>query len=333
MKKLKASIKNREFTGVYLFYGEEEYLKTRYETELINALVPEEARMMNLDIFEEKRISADGIIEVLKAPPFLSESRVVIVRDSGFFKSGKKEDSERIAGFLSELPPEAHLIFNEKEVDKRARAFKAAEKAGRAVEFKTPGEKDLMKWVALELSKSKVKIAPETAAYFLRSIGGDMETAVREMEKLAAFKGEGGAVLEGDIDAVCVKALETRIFDLVGTMGRGELKKALTIYRNLIMTKEPPMRVLAMVTRQIRLIYQCKTLSREGVSLSEAAARLGQREFVVRECMRQAGSFSEETLRRALEDCLDADMSIKTGRMKDELAVELLIVKYSGNTC
>ena len=59
------------------------------------------------------------------------------------------------------------------------------------------------------------------------------------------------------------------------------------------------------------------------------AAKLGLRDFAVREYLRQSKRFSVKGWEAALRECLDTDLAIKSGRMPEETAVELLIVKYS----
>ena len=82
--------------------------------------------------------------------------------------------------------------------------------------------------------------------------------------------------------------------------------------------------------RQFRLMLQSRALSSQGLGQEEIARRLGQRGFVVAECLRQGHNFSLEALEQALRDCLEADVSVKTGRMGDKLAVETLIIRYAG---
>ncbi len=45
--------------------------------------------------------------------------------------------------------------------------------------------------------------------------------------------------------------------------------------------------------------------------------------------MQQSRTFSKQELRRILEDALDTEELVKTGRLNDVMSVELFIVKYS----
>ena len=87
--------------------------------------------------------------------------------------------------------------------------------------------------------------------------------------------------------------------------------------------------ILSLMTRQFRMILGAKLLSEAGISNGEIATRLEVRDFAVREYLRQATYFSKEQLEQAMSDCLQTDLDIKSGRIAETLAVELLLIRYS----
>lgn len=327
MKEVKADIKQRSFRPCYLFFGPEDYLRKAYAEQLKNALVDETAAMMNFDSFEGKQPVAP-IFAAAETLPFLAEKRAVFVVDSELFQPGRQKDSEEMLAYLPQIPESTCLVFVEQAVDKRSKLYKALAKAGRAVECKTPSEKELVNWAARRVQAAGRQIDSRTVMHLLSTVGTDMHTLSMELDKLTAYPGSGADIRAEDIDAVCTKSLETKIFDMVDALGRKEPEKALRIYRNLLMLKEPAIKILAMVIRQFRLLYQCKYLLGQGETKAGVVARMGVSEFVVRKTMAQAENFNLETLGRALEDCLAADIGFKTGKINDDLAVELLLIRY-----
>lgn len=329
MKELKNDIKNKQFKSCYLFYGSEGYLKKAYENSIKKAIVDESFETMNFDMFDDKKVLTTKVIDALETLPFMAEKRFVLVRDSGLFQTGRKDESEKMADYLSTIPESACLLFVEEEIDKRGRLYKSIVKNGRAVEFKTPDEKTLVNWIMSELKKKKMEINSATAIYLIRTTGSNMENIVGEIEKLSAYKAQNGKIENEDIDKVCIKSFETKIFDLVAAIGNKKPETALEIYRNMLLMKESPIMILAMIIRQFRLIFQCKLLLKQGEASASIAQRLSQREFVIRECVKQSQNFSIEILEKAVKECLETDIAIKTGGMTGELAVELLILSYS----
>ncbi len=327
LKNLKEDIKNRRFKRVYLFFGDENYLKKTYIDELRNAIIPKGAEMMNLDVFQEKKIESKKISDACETFPFMNDLRLIIVKDSELFIQGNKNESEKTAEYVKNIPETSVLIFVEEKVDKRGKLYKAVSTNGECIECKIPNEKEMLLWTEKAVLKKGLTMKKNVILYFIRSINNGMETALIEIEKLADYIGKG-EVCEKDIDNICTKSLEVKIFDMVAAIGNKKIKEALDIYNNMILMKEAPIMILAMIARQFRIILQSKYLSEKGFYKSEIAEKIKQREFVVSECLSQAKNFKKKELLKALEDCLECDVNIKTGKVQDRLGVEMIIMKY-----
>ena len=98
-------------------------------------------------------------------------------------------------------------------------------------------------------------------SYLIASVGTDMEVLSREIEKLISYALNKNVISKEDIDAVCIKQLNVRIFDMMDAISVKNQKKTLDCYYELIAEKEPPMRILFMISRQFNLMLQAKDLS------------------------------------------------------------------------
>ena len=333
MKTLKKNWKNHEFGRCYLFYGAETYLIREYEAALTKAILPEGAEMMNHDIFEEKRATAAAIMDAAETLPFLNEKRLVTVRNSEFFqKGGRKEEGEKLKAFLADLPETVCLLFIEEKAEKTNGLYKAVAKYGQAVEFKKPTEKDLGTWIKKRCKENGMEMSEGVLNLFLQTVDHDMENIDGELQKLMAYKGEEKEIKAEDIRAVCTVSLEARVFDLVRAVAEKRPEKAGQIYRTLLSMKESPYMVLSLITRQFRLILETMLLSQSGMTNDAIGARLEIRDFAVKEYLRQSKRFSAEGWKHAVRDCLQVDLDIKSGKAAEETAVELLIMKYSGES-
>ena len=333
MKTLKKNWKNHEFSRCYLFYGTETYLIREYEAALTKAILPEGAEIMNHDIFEEKRATAAAIMDAAETLPFLNEKRLVTVRNSEFFqKGGRKEEGEKLKAFLADLPETVCLLFIEEKAEKTNGLYKAVAKYGQAVEFKKPTEKDLGTWIKKRCKENGMEMSEGVLNLFLQTVDHDMENIDGELQKLMAYKGEEKEIKAEDIRAVCTVSLEARVFDLVRAVAEKRPEKAVQIYRTLLSMKESPYMVLSLITRQFRLILETMLLSQSGMTNDAIGARLEIRDFAVKEYLRQSKRFSAEGWKHAVRDCLQVDLDIKSGKAAEETAVELLIMKYSGES-
>ena len=107
MQKLKADIKNRQFKNCYLFYGEEDYLKRLYRDSL-KAAVLNGGDDMNCTRFQGKETDVVQIKDLADTLPFFSDYRLIIVENSGLFKSAND-----LADYLPNMPDSTILLFVE----------------------------------------------------------------------------------------------------------------------------------------------------------------------------------------------------------------------------
>lgn len=324
MKSIQEDIKTGNFKQSYLLFGEEAYLKHQYKEKLLNALNPD-GDTMNFSRYEGKGVDVKQLIDLCETMPFFAERRIILLEDTGFFKN----KCEELADYMKSLPDYLVLVFSESEVDKRSRMYKAVKSGGRVTEFAKQDEKTLMRWAAGILGKEGRKITQRDVELFLTKTGTDMGNIRMELEKLITYTEGQDIVSAEDIEAVCVTQTTNKIFDMVRAVTEKNQKRALELYYDLLTLKEPPMRILFLLAKQFRQLLLTKKMSGEGASQNEIATRLGVPSFVVRNISACARSYTVEELEQAVEDFVDAEEAVKTGRLGDVLSVELLIVKYS----
>lgn len=324
MKSLQEDIKSGNFKSAYLLYGDEAYLRQQYKERLIHALNPEDDTM-NFSKYEGRGIEVREMIDLCETMPFFAEYRVILVENSSFFKN----KCDELAEYMKTLPEYVRFVFVEEEVDKRSKMYKAVKSCGSVVEFAKQDEKTLMRWAAGILAKEGRKITTRDMELFLTKTGTDMGNIRMELEKLITYTMGQDIVTAQDIEAVCTTRTENKIFEMVRAVTEKNQRRALDLYNDLLTLKEPPMRILFLLSKQFRQLCLAKKMAGEGASQNEIASRLGVPAFVVRNIMSCARSYSIDELEQAERDFVDAEEAVKTGTLQDGLSVELLIVKYS----
>ena len=324
MKSIQEDIKTGNYKQAYLLYGEEAYLKQQYKQNLVKALNPD-GDTMNFGRFAGKGIEVREIIDLCETMPFFSERRVILVEDSGFFKN----KCEELADYMKTLPDYVILIFAESEIDKRSRMFKAVKNVGRVTEFARQYEKTLMRWAAGILGREGKNITQKDMELLLIKTGTDMGNLRMELEKLIMYTEGRDVVTAADIEEICTTQIQNKIFEMVRAVTEKNQKRALELYYDLLTLKEPPMRILFLLAKQFRQLFLAKQYAAEGLSRNEIASRLGVPVFVAGNILTCARAYSAEELQAAVEDFVEAEEAVKTGRLGDTLSVELLIIKYS----
>lgn len=325
MKSLNEDLKNGQWNKVYLLYGEEAYLKKQYRDKMRSAMIsPDDT--MNYAYYEGKGINVNEVIDLAETLPFFAERRVIVMEDTGLFKSASSE----LADYIKDMPDTTCMIFVESEVDKRSKLYKAVQSKGRAVELGRQDEATLLRWIFGCFKRENKSVSENTVRYFLAKVGTDMENIQKELEKLFCYSLEKDNISTDDVDAVCTSQITNQIFDMVNAVADKKQKKALQYYYDLLTLKEPPMRILFLLARQFKLLLEVKELDKHGCDRKTIAEKTGLNPFVVNKYQVQAKAFSGNELRKIIEDSVDTEESVKTGRLTDTLGVELFIVKYSG---
>ena len=327
MKSLNEDLKTGKFKQVYLLFGEENYLKKQYKDRLTKALISEEDTM-NYAYYEGKGIDVREIIDLAETMPFFSERRLIVIENSGFFKNATPE----LAEYMKDIPETTYFIFVETELDKRSKLFKAVKDKGRIVELARQDEKTLVRWIYGNVKKEGKQITESSIHYLLSKCGTDMENLQKEMEKLFCYTLDKEVIQIEDIDAICTTQITNEIFDMVNAVAEKKQKRALDRYYDLLALKEPAMRILYLLSRQFRLLMEVKEMTGQGYDTKSIASKAGLHPFAVGKYIEQSRRFSKKELRNILEDSVDIEERVKTGRLQDVLAVELFIVKYSSNS-
>lgn len=321
MKQINEDIKQGNFKQIYLLYGEERYLKRQYKERLRKALCGDDDTM-NTHFYEGKDISIGEIIDLAETLPFLAERRVIFLTDSGLFKSG----GEKMAEYLASPNETTYFVFTESEIDKRSKLFKTVSSRGYSAEFAIQDENTLKRWVAGVLAKDNKKISEGTVQLLLSKTGTDMDNIQSELEKLICYCMERDVVTSEDVEAICTTRISNHIFDMINAIADRQQKRALELYYDLLALKEPPMRILFLIARQCNMLLQTKELKARGYDNRTIGSKIGVPPFIAGKYLTQASRFKTSLLRNAVQQCVETEAAVKSGKMNDRMSVEILIL-------
>ena len=323
MKKIKEDIASRTFETVYLLTGPEGYLRQNLKQALRQALAEEDG--MNYTYREGKETDVSELIGIAETLPFFAEKRLILVENSGLFKRGGDE----LAEYLPQTPDFTVWVFNEEEVDKRSRLYKAADKCGHVVECARLGPQDLESFVLKAFAREKQRVTKDAMELFLERCGDDLGHLVTEQEKLSAYCLGRDVRLE-DVEAVTSVTAQNRVFDMLDAIAQGKPREAFRLYEDMKALREPPMRILYLLTQQVNRLLQVKELDKQGLREGAIAEATGMRPFVVKKSLRQAQAFTVRQLRGRLERMAELDAAIKNGELEDALALETVLAEFAG---
>ncbi len=321
MQTINEDIKSGQFKPVYLLFGEEAFLKQSYKKRLKEAIAGDDT--MNYNYFEGKGLDVKELISLSDTMPFFSEKRLILVEDSGFFKSA----SEELAEYLPNMPDTTCIVFVEEAVDKRNKLYKKVKDLGYAAEMKRQDSSQLARWAATILQQNGRKITAQTMNLFLERTGDDMEMIRAELEKLISYTMGREVVTAEDVEAITTVQVTSKIFEMVNAIVTRKTRVAMDLYEDLLTLKEPPLRILFLIARQFNQLLLAKEMNSQGLDRGSIASKLKIPPFVAGKVISQAGVFSKDQILSFVESCVEAEEAVKTGRLNDRLAVELLITR------
>ena len=162
------------------------------------------------------------------------------------------------------MPDTARLFFLEsKALPKRHPVLKLAQssEAGHVKTFEVPRGNQLARWVRTKVKQAEAEIEPRAVQALCTFVGDDLYQLNQEIEKLAAYTDGQRAISFEDIQLLTPHARQASIFDMVDALGQRDGKTASRIYHTLLDAGDHPLALLAMITRQFRLLIQVKELA------------------------------------------------------------------------
>lgn len=148
---------------------------------------------------------------------------------------------------------------------------------------------------------------------FLSKTGNDMELITQELEKLLCYTMEKDIIEAEDVEAICANQISGKIFDMVELLDAKESKRALDLYYDLLMLKEPAMRILFLVTRHFQILMQLSDMMGGGFDYKSMASKVGVPEFAVRKYAGQARAFQGKRLEQIVRECVQHGEISKPG--------------------
>jgi len=171
----------------------------------------------------------------------------------------------------------------------------------------------------------KVNIDDITINYLIENCGTSLQDLINESRKLIEYAGQGETVTKGDIDNLCIKQMESIIFDLTDNLGKKNVAVAMQVLNNLIYSKEPIQKILMTLYNHFKKVYITKIAMKNNKDVASSLNLKPNQMFLVNKYRVQANSFKEEELKKVLEELIDLDYKYKIGQIDVNVGLETII--------
>jgi len=297
---------------------------------------------VNTTSLEGHHLTLSELRSKCDAAPFLSSHRLVIVDGLlGRFEGkqsrprsgkGKSENGlgewEGLASYIRQMPETTVLMLVDGETKGHNPLLKKLSPLAEVSTFPWLRGRDLKAWIQRRVREEGGDITPQSVNLLAELIGGDLWAMSSEIQKLLLYSQER-PVGEDDVRQLVSYVQEANIFALVDAVAEGRTELAQRILHRLYHEGVAPIYILAMITRQFRLIAQAKDLG-PGLSRLQIQDRLGLKSsYSLDKTLAQAKLYDFEGVKRAYDKLLETDLAIKTGKYNDQLALELLVTELA----
>lgn len=331
VQRLKSDLAAGNVETLYVFYGEEGYLKRHYLNQL-KELCGGPFEAFNIVVLDGEQVNVQSLTDAVDSIPMGSEKKLVVVRDYKLMQP-TGDMKEFLPQFLASLPEYVCLVFYfdtlEFKPDKRLNLWKILEANGQVIEFVQSSAASLIPWIKRHFYEHGKLIDTPECDYLLFLCGTSMENLLTEIAKIAAGTPQEH-IDKGDIDALGSRVLEATVFELTDSLMEKQYSKGLLILRDLFDMKQEPVAILAAITKQIQRLYGAKLALSKGKGESEIAQILGFKSaYPARRLIQSARRCSLDDLRWAQGVCLETDLALKSNLPDPQRSVELLLLRLA----
>ncbi len=268
LSQLKKALKDGQPDRLYVFHGEEAYLRQFYTGRLRTLLVGENDGF-NYEVFDARNLTIEKLQNAVDSLPFMAERRMVLVRDLDIYKPGEAL-KDALLKMLPDLPESVCLVFSYETIPFKADARTAMHKivSSHVVEFAPQQTVDLIPWITRRFEACGKSVDHGLCDYMIFRFGHLMNGLIQEIEKIAAYA-RGDAITRRDIDEVGVPILEAAVYELTDALTAGQNERAIEKLLTFQAMREEPVILLAALGRALRGLLAAKMAQLNGQGVDQ----------------------------------------------------------------
>ena len=314
--KLRADLDAGTLGTVYVFHGEESYLREYYLTQMRRQMVPEGFEEFNYHRLEGKHVTAQLLQEICEAMPMMAQRTMVQIMDLDLFKLDEEQRNGIIA-ILEDFPDYCCLVFVYDLVEyKPNKTYKklcaALEKTAQVVKFEEQSQSEILKWISRRFKATGHTIDIPTAEHLIFTCGSLMNGLIPEIAKIASYA-RAERIMKADIDAVAAPILEAQVFEMTNAVSKGDFDKAAELLGTLVKLQEEPIRILALIGKELRKLHTARIALDMGRDRFWLMERWNMRsDYPAKLLLDNAKRVKRQWCASAVKRCYETDLRIKS---------------------
>lgn len=333
LDRLRQALKTGEADNVYIFYGEETYLRRYYLDELEKQLIPADFAQFNMHRLGGK-VSVQELAEAVEAMPMMAEHTLVTVTDMDLYKLDESSRNQMIE-LMEDFPDYCTLVFiydliPYKPEKRLKKLYAALDSRAIEVSFDRQDRSQLLRWLKRRFAALGHDIDSATADHLLFTCGTLMGDLVPEIEKIGAYA-KGQMITVSDINAVVDPILDARVFDMTNCITAGKYDDAARVLGELLRMQTEPIAILAAVGKELRKLYTARLALESGKDRFWLQKLWGMSsDYPAKLLLQSARRVDHNWCRDAVKRCQVLDTRMKSERnMNSEAEMSLFLMELA----
>ncbi|MBS3983078.1 MAG: DNA polymerase III subunit delta [Dethiobacter sp.] len=326
-----ARLKREKATGLvraaYIFTGSEDFLMEE-AVQLVRKLMESKNGTVDVTHLDGGACSLSHVLDLVDTVSLFGASRFVVVSDAPYFAkdAGDQDAIDRFLASHARQDTSSCLVICARDFLKTTKIAKVLTADGSLYLYEPLKTAALYGWVRERIAAAGKTVDKPTLDLLIERVGRDLRRLASELEKLFTYLGNNQELDENSVMLATSRSLQGDIFALTDAAVLGRTPKALFLLKDLLSSGEPPLRILAMLVRQFRMLGQAHELLKNGRGAGDLASQLGIHPYAAEKLASQAAYANDAMLCRAVELLLQTDLDIKRGKVDQLLALETLLV-------
>ena len=325
MDTIKTHLKNKQFSSLYFFLGEEVFLSDYYAKKLKEEIVPNGDDFNYLVLDPEHIESFQSAVE---DAPLMAEKKFVVLKGRNFSEELKSDFVSFLTELLEDVPEYTTVLFICSSIDKKSKIYKLLSTKCTLCTFEHQKIDDLVSWINKVVSSNGKIIDRETAYTLISYAGNDMTALISEINKLVSYSGAENKITSNMIDAVVTKNIDSIVFKMIDCALLGKNDEAFIIFNDLKVKKEQPVAINGAINKYMTDLLRFKAMKQDGVALPTIFSTLKLKSsFQQKKYAGLEAKLSEKYLTDMINECANLDNEIKSGGIDGYTGVGILVAK------
>lgn len=333
---LKTLATGGQLAPVYLIMGQADYLQRRLKA-AFKATVPDEEQTMNYASYDMDTVPLAVALDDAMAAPFFGERRVVCIDNPQFLTGETKKqkvehDVASLQTYLGAPMESTVLVFFAPydKLDGRKKVSKQLKKVATSIEIGNFSERDVRQFVTTQLKQDGYTMDPAALGELIQRTDADLTLMMAELPKLELFAYPEKNIQPDAVTGLVAQTLTQNVFDLVNQVLAKDTAKAVTLYRELLLAKEEPLKINAILQGQFRLLIQTKVLAKQGYSQGKLASLLKVHPYRIKLALQSQRRFRLTDLNQAYLGLFRVEKQMKSTSMEPEMLFSLFMTQFAG---